>query len=119
MAESPRELAADADAPIPSEGSTLPLQPTAEEPAEKAVEPAEGLDAMPSNDKKTKPTSSLSQAAMATIDAMEIEQSTNLPDHTPSGESNPQIASRSDQGKADVVARHRAALKDIWARRVL
>jgi hypothetical protein len=101
---------------MPAERSTLPVQPATKK---RVVEPAKDLDTMSSVKTRVKPTLSLSQAPVASMDAMEIEPPANPPNNTLPGESNHQIVTHIDQEKIDAAAKHRTALKEIWERRVL
>lgn len=121
-AKSPKQLATHT--PIPpqgQQGSTLPSQPATKQPVEKVVQPAETLDAMPSTEPRADPALSSSQAPapVASMDAMEIEQSANPPDNTPLNESNRQPPTNPGQETIDAAAKHRTVLKEIWAKRVL
>lgn len=116
VAESPRELATDIV--VPADGSTRLVQPATKETSEKGVEPAKGLDAMSSAEKRSKPTFPLSQAPMASMDVVEIEQPANPPENALSGEANHQTVTKINQEKIDAEAKHRTVLKEIWERRV-
>jgi len=97
-----------------AQSSTLP---STKETAEKVAESEESLNKMAITE--IKPALLLSQAPVAPMDAMEIEQPTNPPDNTPLDEPNHQVSTHSGQGKIDAMARHRTALKEIWKKRVL
>ena len=112
-AEIPKTLAADTPMPA-AQSSTLP---STKEIAEKVAEPEESLNEMAITE--IKPALLLSQAPVAPMDAMEIEQPANPPDNTPPDEPNHQVSTHSGQEKIDAMARHRTALKEIWAKRVL
>ena len=117
VADSPRELAPSIH--MPAEGSTSFTRPATKETAEKVVERAKGLDEMSSTETKSKPTSYLSQAPMASVDDMKIEPPANPPKSTLPGDSDHQMIAQIDQEKTDASAKHRTVLKEIWERRVL
>lgn len=117
VADSPRELAPSIR--MPAEGSTALAQPATKATAEKVVEQAKDLDAMSSAETRSKPTSYLSQAPVASGDDMKIEQPANPPKSTLPGDLDRQIVARIDQEKIDASAKHRTVLKEIWERRVL
>jgi hypothetical protein len=110
VAESLKELATVV---MSAEGSTPLVRSATKETTEKVVEPAKGLDAMPSVETRSKPAFPLSQAPVA---SMEIEQPAIPPENTLSGELNYQIVTQIDQEKME--AKHRTVLKEIWERRV-
>jgi len=104
---------------MPAAGSTLPVQPATKETAEKIVEPAKDLDAMSSAKTGANPTFPLSQAPVASMDTMEIEQPANPPNNTLSGESDHKIITHIDQEKIGAAAKHRTVVKEIWEQRIL
>lgn len=116
VAESPREFATDIVKP--ADGSTLLVQPATKETSEKGVEPAKDHDTMSSAEKRSKPTFPLSQAPVASMDVVEIEQPANPPKNALSSEANHQIVTKINQEKIDAAAQHRTVLKEIWERRV-
>jgi len=102
-----------------AQGSTLPSQPATKEPVENVVRPAETLDGMSSTEIRAGPALSSSQAPVASKDDMKIEQSAIPPDNTPLDENNHQTSTHSGQEEMGAAAKHRTALKEIWAQHVL
>ena len=117
VAESPRDLASRIR--MPAQGSTPLIPPATKETAEKVIEPAKDINAMSNAETRSKPTSYLSRAPVASANDMKIDPPPNPSENTRPGGSGHQTAARIDQEKVDSAAKHRTVLKEIWERRIL